>query len=83
LLAELLGGLVKWQAVDLGPEVELIAASAASEAMEDATLHMHRESTFLVLAIRQRAAATKLTAATPMRFEVNQLQDLAHGDCGS
>lgn len=42
--AEMEGGFVEGQAVDLAPEVELIALGAADEAAEDMAVEVDREA---------------------------------------
>ena len=83
LPAEVERGSVEWQLGDGGPEVELIAASAAEEAVEEVSLKMDTEAPLSVrmpFVRSQQAAATLLVAAPSGFLVIQKIQDLTDVD---
>jgi len=73
------------QAVDALPEIELIAASAATETAEDLATEVDREAALLAhgSGIVNGTRSAKLLPTAADRLKAQQPQNLLHGDGGA
>ena len=78
---EIDGGIVDREPVDLGPEFELVSLALALVAVVPSGAEIHRErSASAGGGLVYRARPTPLVAKAAGGCEVDQLQDLLHGD---
>lgn len=79
------GGFVEGQAVDLAPEVKLIALGAAEEAVEEVAVEVDREAASIAGGgwVVDGAWAAKLPSAAIRGLEAQERENLLHGEGGA